>query len=87
MTPAPEEPDEDTCAAIVGYLTEYPDAMDTFDGIADWWMARYRVRVDVERVWSAVQGLVARGILEEVGAGPRRRYRLKRDGRSGGEPR
>jgi hypothetical protein len=76
--PPQQRPDDEARAAILGYLAEYPDAMDTFDGIAAWWMTRQRVRVEVERVWHVLQRLVGEGLLEEIGTGAERRYRLKR---------
>jgi hypothetical protein len=62
---------------VLGYLEEHPHAMETLDGIAEWWIERRMIRVDVEALSSALEDLTARGVLEGIGTGPARRYRLK----------
>jgi hypothetical protein len=64
--------------AILDYLREHPDAMETRDGIAQWWVMRRVVRAEVEAITRVLRALTDRGVLEEVGAGPQCRYRLKR---------
>lgn len=64
--------------AILAYLDEHPDAMETREGIAEWWVMRRVVRAEVEAITRVLQALTERGVLETVGAGPRCRYRLKR---------
>jgi hypothetical protein len=67
--------------AILGYLGEHPQAMDTLDGIAEWWLARYRVSYELEAVKRAVRHLTDEGLLEEIGGGQSPLYHLKaRDG-------
>lgn len=63
---------------IVAYLAERPQAMDTLEGIARWWLLRQQVRVIVERVEGALEALTAEGVLELVQVGPDRHYRLRR---------
>jgi hypothetical protein len=62
--------------AILRYLAARPQAADTVEGIAEWWLLRQQVCVVVERVERVLRQLTARGILEEVGTGVSRRYRL-----------
>ena len=64
--------------AVLAYLAEHPNAMDTAAGVAEWWVMRQRVRVDVEAVSRVLHTLVARGALEAIGDGEQRRYRVKR---------
>jgi hypothetical protein len=64
--------------AVLAYLAEHPNAMDTAGGIAEWWVMRQRVRGDVEAVSRVLHTLVTRGALEAIGDGEQRRYRVKR---------
>ena len=74
----PAVPDERTLGELVlGYLDEHPQAMETLDGIAEWWIERRRIRVNVEALARALTHLTATGALEVVGDGPTRRYRRK----------
>jgi len=70
--------DQEVADAILGYLAEHPQAMDTADGIAQWWIARQWIRVGVTTVTRVLRGLTERGLLEEFGEGEPRQYRLKR---------
>ena len=65
--------------AVLGYLAECPNATDTSAAVTEWWLMRHHVRVQVEAVARALDGLVASGALEELGTGEQKRYRLKRD--------
>jgi hypothetical protein len=69
--------DEQVCIALVAYLTENPRAMDTLEGIVNWWLPRQQIRFDVRRVSRALETLRARGIVEVLGAGSTQWYRLK----------
>ena len=64
--------------AVMAYLAECPNAMDTKVGVTEWWVMRQQVRAQVEAVGRALDRLVADGVLEIVGTGEQRRYRLKR---------
>lgn len=73
-----EESERDAlCDAILGYLHEHPNAMDTLTGIADWWLARHRLHVVVERVAEALQTLESRGLIERIGNDTRPLFRLR----------
>lgn len=63
--PYPAE-DWDIAWAILRYLESHPEAKDTLDGIAHWWLRREwseRLLGDVER---AVALLVSRGLVLET---------------------
>ena len=72
-----EQLDQELADAVLSYLAEHPAAMDTIEGIAEWWLTRQRVRVAVERVARVLGRQTEEGVLEAVGAGPSRRYRLR----------
>lgn len=71
--------DQSLMDAVTAYLAECPNATDTKVGVTEWWLMRQRVRVQVEAVGRALDRLVASGVLEAVGSGEQRRYRLKRE--------
>jgi len=64
--------------AVVAYLAECPNATDTKLGVTEWWLMRQQVRAQLEAVGQALDRLVANGVLEQIGDGERRLYRLKR---------
>ena len=70
--------DEQVAQSILGYLAEHPRAMDTVEGIAQWWIMRQQIRVTATTVARVLRQLAERGLLEEFGDGEQRRYRLKR---------
>ncbi len=72
--------DKEVAQVILAYLAEHPQAMDSVEGIAHWWIMRQQVRVNATTVTRVLQGLTEQGLVEEVGEGERRRYRLKRKG-------
>jgi hypothetical protein len=61
---------------ILDYLAEHPQAMDTVEGIAEWWVRRQEVRSLVGSVTRIVHRLTEEGILEQIGNGPHSRFRL-----------
>jgi len=63
--------------AILAYLREHPGAMDSLEAIAEWWVMRRVVRMEVEAVERALEGLVRAGLLDVVTAGGQPRYRLR----------
>lgn len=63
---------------ILGYLREHPLAMDSLQGIADWWIPRYQVRVDVERVAEALTELQNMGLIERADDADPPLFRLRR---------
>jgi hypothetical protein len=69
--------EEQIAQAILNYLGEHPNAMDTLQGIADWWLQREQVRVTIEMLARVLSRLTASGQLEEIGEGTTRCYRRK----------
>jgi Fe2+ or Zn2+ uptake regulation protein len=63
--------------AFLNYLADCPQAMDTEEGIAEWWLMRQQAKVAAETVTKVLQQLVEAGRIETVGTGAHTRYRLK----------
>lgn len=61
----------------MNYLAEHPQAMDTLEGIGEWWVMRQRVRADLEALTKVLRDLTDQGLLEKIGSGESARYRLK----------
>jgi predicted transcriptional regulator of viral defense system len=68
-------------AKITGLLMEYfaqhPRAMDTAEGVVEWWIPAERIRTDAEAVHRILERLTEQGVLERIGSGEYAHYRLK----------
>ena len=64
-------------ALVLGYLHDHPTAMDTLDGIAEWWVLRQQIEIEVRRVLHVLTALVADGLLEVHEQGGIRFYRRR----------
>ncbi|MGH7712996.1 MAG: hypothetical protein ACREOG_17020 [Gemmatimonadaceae bacterium] len=64
-------------ALVLAYLDDHPTAMDTIDGIAEWWVLRQQIDIEVRRVSRVLALLVTDGVLEEVNQGGVRFYRRR----------
>jgi hypothetical protein len=71
------EREQEMREAVLAYLKEHPHAMDTIEGIAEWWIGRVQIRADVTTLAKVLGQLAKQGALEELGTGADRRYRLK----------
>jgi hypothetical protein len=49
--------------AVVAYVARHPDARDTSEGIAEWWIRHQRFRYAASDVARVLTFLVARGLL------------------------
>lgn len=77
MTEQPKAPEHDElCDALLGYLDDHPNAMDTIEGIASWWIPRRDV--PVEQVAAALRTLEARQLIERIGSEERPMFRVRR---------
>lgn len=63
---------------VLGYLATHPQAADTVEGIAEWWVQRQQIRALVHNVTEVVRRLTEAGVLEQVGTGPHTQFRLAR---------
>ena len=66
--------------AVRRYLADHPEATDTTQGIAEWWLMREKLRVDLEALIRTLGRLTDEGVLERIGDGDGARYRLKDGG-------
>jgi len=62
---------------VLRYLARHPGAMDTLKGIAEWWITREQLMVDVQRLSRVLTELTRTGVLDEIGSGDGRMYRLR----------
>jgi len=69
--------DREMGKSLIQYLEEHPEAMDTAEGIAEWWMKGRESR-DVETVRRALGQLTTKGLLEVVASGKYAHYRLRK---------
>ena len=77
--PPDPSPDADNSlrALVLAYLDDHPTAMDTIDGIAEWWVLRQQIDIEVRRVSRVLALLVSEGVLEEVTQSGVRFYRRR----------
>jgi hypothetical protein len=68
--------DSDLAKMVMGYLRHQPEVMDSLEGIAQWWLSRQRIRIEVTALSRALKQLVAEGKLEAVGLPDRQLYRM-----------
>ncbi|NUO07652.1 MAG: hypothetical protein HUU08_03075 [Candidatus Brocadia sp.] len=64
---------------IVAYLSEHPDAEDTLEGVAEWWLLKQKVRHKTREVKKSLSEMVAQGLLlEQKGQDNHIYYRINR---------
>ena len=63
--------------AILEYLKEHPRASDTLEGIAEWWIMRRQVRVEIKTLQKVLRQLIKSELLEKIGEGKEAIYHLK----------
>jgi len=74
-----KEQQREICKYILAYLSDNPDAGDTFDGIAEWWLLSQQIKFETRNVSEAVARLVSEGLIEErEGSDKRKRYRINK---------
>jgi len=50
---------------ILDYLRKNPDAGDTLEGVASWWMLRQQVQESLTAVQQAIEKLKTKGLISE----------------------
>ncbi len=74
----PLQGEDDLALRVLNYLAEHPQATDTLEGIAEWWVMREQVRVDVHLLERVLRRLTQQGLLEEIHGGAQVRFSLKK---------
>jgi hypothetical protein len=59
---------------VLDYLSEHPQAMDTLDGIAEWWVPLEGESIDRSELKNVLYSLTAEGLLEESQSGSSTRF-------------
>jgi len=68
---------------ILDYLVGHPQAQDTLEGIAQWWLMEQRIKHVISQVKSALNELVREGlVLEHEGADGQARYSINLEKRA-----
>lgn len=49
---------------VFQYISEQPDARDTFEGVVTWWIFRQRQKIGHDTIQRALDALVAEGKLQ-----------------------
>ena len=74
-----KEQQREACHYILAYLSDNPEAGDTFDGITEWWLLSQQIKFETRNVSEAVARLVSEGLIEEhEGADSRKIYRINK---------
>lgn len=55
----------ETAREILQYLVSNPQAEDTLEGIARWWLERHRIERTVDEVAASLALLLSRGLVVE----------------------
>jgi hypothetical protein len=63
-------------ARVLEYLKQHPQAMDTLDGIAEWWVPRQGESIDRRELRTVLGSLAAEGLLEEIHSSSTTRFSL-----------
>ncbi len=65
---------------ILAYLTDHPDAQDTFEGIMQWWLLDQKIKYQIEMVKETLTELKEKGfLLEHESKDSQIHYRVNRD--------
>jgi Fe2+ or Zn2+ uptake regulation protein len=54
---------EQICRMILHYLRKNPDAEDTLEGIAKWWLEVEKIESSVDDVANALESLMEQGVI------------------------
>ncbi len=50
---------------ILAYLLDHPDAQDTLEGVAEWWLLEQKIKDRIPLVKEALEELVEKGLVVE----------------------
>jgi Fe2+ or Zn2+ uptake regulation protein len=66
MSPSPNSNPSELCQRILRYLHEHPEAADSLEGIASWWLPPSGPAVSTEAVREALALLVAQQRIARI---------------------
>jgi len=66
---AMDEKREQIAGRILDYLQKNPDAGDTLEGIASWWLGLQQIDISVSEVEDALNSLLEEGLIRRHRAG------------------
>ena len=70
---------QETFHEILSYLVQHPDARDTLEGIAEWWVFAQKIDTRTLQVKEALGEMVSRRlVIERKGRDGRSHYRVNR---------
>ena len=71
---------QETSLKILAYLIDNPQAQDTLEGIAGWWVLQQDIKRSVALIRKAVDDLLHQGLLlERQGNGRTKYYHVNRE--------
>jgi hypothetical protein len=70
--------DAELAGALLQYLAERPNAMDTIRGISEWWLLNQQTTVDLAMLSRVLEELERQGHLERIGLGDEAMYSLRK---------
>ena len=77
--PASREPGDSALAkTVMEYLQRHPQAMDSVEGIAKWWIAGEGSRFNLRQLGGVLDELTKQGFLERIEVAEMTHYRLKK---------
>lgn len=71
----------DLAGDILGYLRSHGDALDSLEGIVEWWILERDILRETGKVKTALEELVRKGLVEVVRSPGRSQFRAIRPGR------
>ena len=76
----PAGPQPDLSSQILEYLASHPEAQDTVEGVAEWWLLEQRISHALNDVEAALRKLASEGLLvASQRQDGRTHYRLNRE--------
>jgi Fe2+ or Zn2+ uptake regulation protein len=66
MNPSPDSTQSELCQRILRYLQEHPEAADSLEGIASWWLPQSGQAMSTEAVREALALLVAQQRIARI---------------------
>jgi hypothetical protein len=65
---------DEVARRIIDYLSKHPDAGDTLEGIAKWWLGLERIDESVEDVSKVIEDLIKSGLIKKEDLRGRKAY-------------